>query len=814
MSVQLNGTGVTPPPATVAAPSSITFPGSTAVGQFSTPIDFKVSGSNLVSNVTVTPPAANYQIRVGTTGAFTSNPITLTPTNGTLAETTLQVRFVPISSGTINSSIRVSATNAGEQAIAVSGTATPAPAGPTVNANPTDLVFGTASGSGSSTVLTFDVSGTNLTEALVLTPSNSNIVIRDQAAGGDFVNTPLSFSPVNGTVSIHTIEVKLIGPLTGNQNGQFSGSISVGSGTALPKAVNVTASPVLNGSSTINTEGSLTVFEAVPNNPSASQSYIITGTNLLQRVQVEAPLYFQISLKDDFSGIVGTGNKLFIPLNSGNDLTRTPIYIRYFPTGAQTVSSSILHNSDPARQVSLSVTGTSEPSIVLERAYSSDEKVVIGSTGEVKSIMLTGKRVNQDVTISLVQSANDANPSNTQQFQLSLDNANFSNTLVVTPDAQKRSISRPIYIRYAPTYLGGDNGASARFQFQSNDFSDNKEPQFFTVNSSLAGWSIDTRPTKKAPVTITRNNSTALITFDLPNDYVAQGYGEGRIVIASEQNALTQLPANGVPYTTGNQKYGEKEFTGAPGYFVVFSGDNAQATIESLNPQKTYYFYTFEYNNVAPIKGRLTSVQTAENYLTPATPDAVRGIASPGNPTVLPVELTAFTATLRNAKVSLAWSTASEKNSKGFEVQRSQNGKDFATLQFVAGQGTTSSTTNYAAVDAQPFGGTSYYRLKQVDHDGTFAYSPVAVIINGSVPASEVSLYPNPAQDVVTVALGQLPAAGARVTVADMMGRVVLSDQLSVNGELSVARLQAGTYIVTVETTGGQKISRKLVKTN
>ena len=811
MSVRLNGVGITPPPATVVAPSSITFNGSTVVGQFSAPVDFTVRGNNLVSNVTVTPPAANYQIRVGTTGAFTSNPVTLTPTNGTLAETTLQVRFVPISSGTINSSIRVSATNAGDLAIAVSGTATPAPVGPTVNANPTDLVFGTASGSGSSTVLTFDVSGTNLTEALVLTPSNSNIVIRDQAAGGDFVNTSLSFSPVNGTVSIHTIEVKLLGPLTGNQNGQFSGSISVGSGTALPKAVNVTASPVLNGSSTINTEGSLTVFEAVPNNPSASQSYIITGTNLLQRVQVEAPLYFQVSLKDDFSDIIGTGNKLFIPLNSGNDLTRTPIYIRYFPTGAQTVSSSILHNSDPARQVSLSVTGTSEPSVVLEQAYSSDEKVVIGTTGEVKSIMLTGKRVSQDITISLVQSANDANPSNTQQFQLSLDNLNFSNTLVVTPDAQ-RSVSRPIYVRYAPTYLGGQNGASARFQFQSNDFSIT-EPQYFAANSSLAGWSIDTRPTKKAPVSITRNNSTATVTFDLPNDYVAQGYGEGRIIIASEQNALTQLPANGVPYTTGNQKYGEKEFTGAPGYFVVFSGDNAQATIESLNPQKTYYFYTFEYNNVAPIRGRLTSVQTAENYLTPSTPDAVKGIVSPGTGTVLPVELTAFTATLRNAKVNLAWSTASEKNNKGFEVQRSQNGKNFATLQFVAGQGNTSNATNYAVVDAQPFGGTSYYRLKQVDQDGTFAYSPVAVITNGGAVASEVSLYPNPAQDVVTVSLGQLPAAGARITVADMTGRVVLSDKLGTNGELNVARLQAGTYIVTVET-GGQKISRKLAKTN
>ncbi|MBO3269079.1 T9SS type A sorting domain-containing protein [Hymenobacter defluvii] len=801
MSVTLNGTGVTPPPATLVAPSSITFSGSTVVGQVSAPEDFTVRGSNLVGNVTVAP-SSNYQIRVGSIGSFTSNPITLTPTSGTLAETTMQVRFVPTESGAISGSIRVTSTNAGEQAVALSATATAAPTEPTVNAAPTDLAFGTASGSGSSNILTFDVSGTNLTKELIITPSNSNIRIRKQN-DGDFTSSALSFAPINGTVSNLTIEVRLIGPVAA---GNFSGFISVGSGNALPKTVNVTASPVLAGNSTINTKGSLDEFDAVPGQPSESQSYIITGTNLLQDVQVEAPNFFQISLTNDFSSIKGTGNTISIPRNSGNDLTETTIYVRYFPTAAQTNSGTILHNSDPAVQVSLSVTGSSQPSLTLENAYNNNEQVILNTNSAGQGLTLRGRRVNQPVTISLAQSPNTANPSNTTQFQLSLDNQTFFNTLTIMPDQASRSISRPIYVRYSPTYLGGKSGASATLQFQSNDFVDSKT-QAFPSNASVVGWSIDTRPSREAAIKITRNGSTATVNFELPNNSASLGYGEGRLVIASENAALTQLPANGTPYTTNNQKYGGQTFTGSPGYFVVYSGANTEAVIESLDPTKTYYFYTFEYNNITTINGRLTSVQTAENYLTPTTPDAVPAYVAPGTP--LPVELKSFAAKLTARGVKLDWATASEKNNKGFEVQRSQDGEQFTVLQFVKGHGSKGSATVYSALDAQPLSGISYYRLKQVDEDGTFAYSPVAAITNTEA-AREVSFYPNPAHDMLNISASE-SLVGARVVITDLTGRTLLTGKLDAANSISLSTLRTGTYLVTVETASG-KVTRKVVK--
>ena len=110
----------------------------------------------------------------------------------------------------------------------------------------------------------------------------------------------------------------------------------------------------------------------------------------------------------------------------------------------------------------------------------------------------------------------------------------------------------------------------------------------------------------------------------------------------------------------------------------------------------------------------------------------------------LPVELSSFTAQRQGDKlVAVNWATASEKNSAYFEVQRSGDGVEFATVVTVAAQGHSSKTTSYAALDPAAPAGTLYYRLRQVDRDGTVAYSPLASVAGGK-PA--LALHPNPAQ--------------------------------------------------------------------
>ncbi|MFC2094695.1 hypothetical protein ACFLSH_03600, partial [Bacteroidota bacterium] len=93
-------------------------------------------------------------------------------------------------------------------------------------------------------------------------------------------------------------------------------------------------------------------------------------------------------------------------------------------------------------------------------------------------------------------------------------------------------------------------------------------------------------------------------------------------------------------------------------------------------------------------------------------------------PGTIPVELSAFTAQANDGVVQLNWTTATEVNNQGFEVQRSTNNQ-FTTIGFVNGSGTTTEIHNYSFTDSDVRTGTYYYRLKQVDYNGEYAYSDV-----------------------------------------------------------------------------------------
>jgi hypothetical protein len=164
----------------------------------------------------------------------------------------------------------------------------------------------------------------------------------------------------------------------------------------------------------------------------------------------------------------------------------------------------------------------------------------------------------------------------------------------------------------------------------------------------------------------------------------------------------------------------------------------------------------------------------------------------------LPVELTSFTATLASAPtVRLAWATASEKNSQSFEVKRSLDGRTFARIGTVAAAG-SSSPRSYELPDAQLPAGAStlYYRLRLVDLDGAFSYSPVRSVALPSLGAG-LLLYPNPAPGGTATLLGATP--GAAVTVADALGRQVTAATADATGTAALALpagLPAGVYVV------------------
>jgi uncharacterized repeat protein (TIGR01451 family) len=175
----------------------------------------------------------------------------------------------------------------------------------------------------------------------------------------------------------------------------------------------------------------------------------------------------------------------------------------------------------------------------------------------------------------------------------------------------------------------------------------------------------------------------------------------------------------------------------------------------------------------------------------------------------LPVVLTAFTASaVANRDAQLNWNTASEVNSAAFEVERSLDGTTFTKVGLLAAKGTTAAPSAYAFLDkgvASLANGTVYYRLKQVDLDGKFAYSPVRTVAFTKAALASLSLYPNPAQTTTRLDLSALPAASAyQVTLLDVTGRAVRS--LTLGGgavqTLEISTLASGIYYVLV--TGNQ----------
>ena len=197
----------------------------------------------------------------------------------------------------------------------------------------------------------------------------------------------------------------------------------------------------------------------------------------------------------------------------------------------------------------------------------------------------------------------------------------------------------------------------------------------------------------------------------------------------------------------------------------------------------------------------------------PGDPSATTPLfLSAGRP--LPVVLTRFAAAAEGRATLLTWATASERNSARFEVERARSSSpaEFTRIGTLAGAGTSSQTQDYAFRDAVAPAGTCYYRLRQVDTDGTASYSPVRAVKRATAAAEGLALYPNPAQATVVLDLSALaPDAPAQAVVRDLTGRERLRLALPAGEQrpvLDLQKLAPGLYQVLVEQAGRRYVQR------
>ena len=167
-------------------------------------------------------------------------------------------------------------------------------------------------------------------------------------------------------------------------------------------------------------------------------------------------------------------------------------------------------------------------------------------------------------------------------------------------------------------------------------------------------------------------------------------------------------------------------------------------------------------------------------------------IGSEVNCEALPVTLVHFKAAVKEQLVQLEWATALEENHDFFEVQRSHDAVQWKTIDQITGAGNTTTTQNYTTSDPTPLSGTSYYRLKMVDRDGTFEYSTIrSVAFESALTAG--FMYPNPA--VNTITFQNLPEGMVRIynTLGQLVKQIFITTK---QATVSVSDLPAGTYTV------------------
>jgi hypothetical protein len=365
-----------------------------------------------------------------------------------------------------------------------------------------------------------------------------------------------------------------------------------------------------------------------------------------------------------------------------------------------------------------------------------------------------------------------------------------------------------------------------------------------------------------SPLTANTITNASIPNTAHPNDYIApfwddlDGRTQGTVHYKQDGNRFIMQFTNWqkysgqgsltfqvVLYSSGKIMYYYNDMVGTLNSATV-GIENGDGTIGL----QVAYNSTYVENNLAvkisaepdwlsadPISGTLYNGNSVDLELTFRTEDFPLGDYSmdmvinsndPANPTlvvpvtmtiVIPVELTSLTAESDRNNVTLLWSTATETNNQGFEIERinselkMQNGS-WQKVGFVEGRGTTTESQRYSFNDNNLGVGKFTYRLKQIDFDGTYEYSP-EVEIEVSTPDEYALMqnYPNPFNPATTIEYTLPEIADVRIDVYNVLGELITTlinrevDAGYQTVKFDAASLPSGIYIYRLNAEGKQK---------
>lgn len=320
-----------------------------------------------------------------------------------------------------------------------------------------------------------------------------------------------------------------------------------------------------------------------------------------------------------------------------------------------------------------------------------------------------------------------------------------------------------------------------------------KDPSLWYCRNNASWYNMWEIPTSNLTIEILPlNNPTAgtitpgdnSISLNWSKD--AQGHNV-MIVRKSTDQSFTE-PTQGTAYTVG---------TGIGSGIVVYNGSGI-----SFNDEGVAYGTSYDYKLYSENYSYYSSGTLAE-HITP-----------------LPVELSSFTANSGKSNVILSWSTSTETNNFGFEIERSDKELSWQKIGFINGSGNSNSVKNYSYTDNTATAGSFKYRLKQIDTDGSFKYSPEIEAVQNNIPEGFLAAqnYPNPFNPATTIKFGFDNSTSAAVIIYDQLGNKVTEIFRGnaeagkiYNVEFDGAGLSSGIYYYRIETPQNSKTLKMLL---
>lgn len=423
-------------PTLVATPATLSAY-STIVGTPSANQQFTVSGTYLLGNVTLNAPA---MFEISTQAATGFGPsVTLTPTSGTLANTTIYARYNPTSAGSHSGNIAISSLGAQDQYVTVTGTST-APIIPTLTATPTTLTAFTAYVGYPSAPQTYTISGVYLAGNVnISAPVNFEISL----TAGSGYGSSIVLTPVAQTVPATTIYVRYNPLGVGTHSGVVSNWSTNSNQIDIP--VNGTASAPPPPTVTV-TPNTLANFNTIVGIPSATQSISVSGTYLMGDINLDLPAPFEIS-----TSASGPFSQSIVLTPIGGMVGATTIYVRFNPSIPNTYTGNLTIASLNTTSTIIPLNGIGTPNTpVLSLSPTSLNYFIttFGIPSATQVVTVGGNYLVAPLAITAPQ-----------QWQVStMASSGFGSYIQLQPDLTGYVPLTTIYVRYNPSVPGNHQG--------------------------------------------------------------------------------------------------------------------------------------------------------------------------------------------------------------------------------------------------------------------------------------------------------------------------------------------------------------------